>query len=122
MRSPFRPKFPRPFIGLAVCILFVVAFAASVCSQTQITTGTVQGTVEDEHGAVVPGATVEVKNLDTNLTRTLTTDDGGRFVFLQLPPGRYTLTVSKQGFATLAQEPFALTVGQAANLDLKMKV
>ena len=121
MRSPFHLKFPRPFIELTVCILFVF-LAVSVCAQTQITTGTVQGTVEDEHGAVVPGATVEVKNVDTNLTHTLTTDDGGRFVFLQLPPGRYTLTVSKQGFATLAQEEFALTVGQAATLDLKMKV
>ncbi|PYT02771.1 MAG: hypothetical protein DMF65_05660, partial [Acidobacteria bacterium] len=97
MRSPFHPKFPRPFIELTVCILFVVVSAASVCAQTQITTGTVQGTVEDEHGAVVVGAVVEVKNVDTNLTHTLTTDDGGRFVFLQLPPGRYTLTVSKQG-------------------------
>jgi hypothetical protein len=45
----------------------------------------------------------------------------GRFVFLQLPPGRYALTASKQGFATLKQEEVALTAGQSANLDLKMK-
>jgi hypothetical protein len=111
------------FFGLALGLLLVTAFAAvSATAQTQITTGVIQGNVEDEHGATVPGATVEVKNLDTNLTKTLTTDDNGRFVFLQLPPGRYTLTASKQGFATLKQEEFTLTVGQAANLDLKMKV
>src|SRR5947209_3647756 len=122
MRPPFQTKSPRPLIGIALGCLFAFAFALCASAQTQITTGTVQGTVEDEQGAVVPGAAVEVKNVDTNLTRTLTTDDGGRFVFLQLPPGRYTLTASKQGFATLKQEEFALTVGQAANLDLRMKV
>jgi hypothetical protein len=118
MRKP-----SRQFFGLALGLLLVTAFAAvSVSAQTQITTGVIQGTVEDEHSATVPGATVEVKNVDTNLTKTLTTDDNGRFVFLQLPPGRYTLTASKQGFATIKQEEFTLTVGQAANLDLKMKV
>src|SRR5919202_1277639 len=122
MRPPFQTKSPRPLIAFALACLFFVTTAVSASAQTQITTGTVQGTVEDEHGAVVPGATVEVRNVETNLTRTLTTDDGGRFVFLQLPPGRYTLTASKQGFATLKQEEFTLTVGQAANLDLKMKV
>jgi hypothetical protein len=122
MRSPFRPKLVRHFLVLSIICFFALALTPPISAQTQITTGTVQGTVEDEQGAVVPGATVEVKNVETNLSKTLTTDDSGRFVFLQLPPGRYTLTVSKQGFATLAQEPFPLTVGQAANLDLKMKV
>jgi hypothetical protein len=123
MRPPCMRKPARHFFGLALGLLLVTAFAAaSASAQTQITTGVIQGNVEDEHGATVPGATVEVKNVDTNLTKTLTTDDNGRFVFLQLPPGRYTLTASKQGFATLKQEEFTLTVGQAANLDLKMKV
>ncbi|MEK6324999.1 MAG: carboxypeptidase-like regulatory domain-containing protein [Acidobacteriota bacterium] len=49
----------------------------------------------------MPGANLEVKNPDTNFSRSLTTDTDGRFVFLQLSPGRYTLTISKQGFATL---------------------
>ncbi|HZT60250.1 MAG TPA: TonB-dependent receptor [Pyrinomonadaceae bacterium] len=122
MRPPFNRKSNASFPKFALACLFALASAASAAAQTQITTGTIQGSVEDEHGAVVPGASVEVKNVETNLTRTLATDDGGRFVFLQLPPGRYTLTVSKQGFATLAQEPFTLTVGESANLDLKMKV
>jgi outer membrane receptor for ferrienterochelin and colicin len=91
-------------------------------AQTQITTGVIQGTVFDEASAVVAGAGVEVKNTDTNLTRTLTTDSDGRFVFLQLPSGRYTLTVSKQGYTTLAQENLSLTVGQAINLKLSLKV
>src|ERR1044072_6773792 len=85
-------------------LLLVLAFAAGTATaQTQITTGVIQGMVEDEQGATVPGVSVEVKNVETNLTRTLTTDESGRFVFLPLPPGRDPLTASKQGFATLKQ-------------------
>src|SRR5882724_9750528 len=100
----------------------VLALASGVFAQTQITTGVIQGTVLDEQGGVVPGANVEVKNADTNFSRTLTTDGDGRFVFLQLSSGRYTLTVSKQGFATIIQENLDLTVGQAISLSLSMKV
>src|SRR5258706_16346334 len=96
----------------------VLALASGVFAQTQITTGVIQGTVLDEQGGVVPGATVEVKNPDTNFSRTLTPDGDGRFVFLQLSSGRYTLTVSKQGFATIIQENLDLTVGQAISLSL----
>src|SRR6185369_256585 len=91
-------------------------------AQTQTTAGVIQGTVLDEQGGAVPGANTEVKNVDTNFTRTLTTDSDGRFVFLQLQPGRYLLTVSKQGFATVIQENLELTVGQTINLSLSMKV
>ena len=123
MRPPFQPKCLTSIFKSAFLLLLLLALPlAHARAQTQITTGVIQGTVTDEQGAIVPGASVEVKNVETNLTRTLTTDEDGRFVFLQLPPGRYTLTVSKQGFATLEQEEFALTVGQAVTLDLKMKV
>src|SRR5215470_6733713 len=113
--------------GRSVCcsLLALMALLAAPIiarAQTQITTGVIQGTVLDETGAIVAGASVEVKNTDTNLTKTLTTVSDGRFVFLQLPSGRYTLTVSKQGYATLAQENLSLTVGQAINLNLNMKV
>jgi hypothetical protein len=103
-------------------LLFILISAPAASAQTQITSGVIQGTVMDEQGAVVPGANVEVKSLETNQVKTLTTDTSGRFVFLQMPPGRYTLTVTKTGFATLEQEAFPLTVGQALDLDLKMKV
>ena len=74
-------------IAVFVCAALCVAVGAF--AQTNITTGTIQGMVLDPQGAVVPGAEVEVRNLDTNLKRTFTTGPDGRFVFLQLPPGRY---------------------------------
>ncbi len=108
--------------GFGISLFLVLAFAASAFSQSQVTTGTIQGDVADANGAAVPGATVEIKNLDTNQSKTVTTDDGGRFVALALPSGKYSVTVSKQGFATAVAERLDLTVGQTLNLPVAMKV
>jgi protocatechuate 3,4-dioxygenase beta subunit len=86
----------------------MLALPPAALAQSQITTGTIQGTVLDPTGAVVNGAKVEVKNLDTNFTKSIESDSDGRFVFLQLQPGRYTLTVTKQGFAIVIQENLSL--------------
>ncbi len=108
------------------CALIVIGFGLALAvpawSQTQITTGVIQGTVSDPSGALVPGATVEARNLDTNLVRSLVTSADGRFVFLSLPPGRYTVTVTLQGFATHVQEDLTLTVGQSITLNPVLKV
>ncbi|HXU35747.1 MAG TPA: TonB-dependent receptor [Blastocatellia bacterium] len=107
---------------VALGLPLMLALACLTPAQTQMTTGVIQGTILDEQGGVVPGANVEVRNPDTNFSKALTSDSDGRFVFLQLSSGRYTLTVSKQGFATLVQENLNLTVGQAISLSLNMKV
>jgi hypothetical protein len=120
MRNVLLCSFALRSMVLGVCLL--VLFAAGAQAQTQITTGTIQGTVLDANGAAVAGANVEVKNADTNFVRTATTDEEGRFVALQLPPGRYTVTVTKTGFATLVVEKADLTVGQAMNLPVSIKV
>ena len=108
--------------GFGISLLLVLAFAVPAFSQSQATTGTIQGDISDANGAAVAGATVEIKNLDTNLTKTVTTDEGGRFVVLALPPGKYSVTVSKQGFATAVAEKLDLTVGQTLNLPVGMKI
>ena len=117
---------PKSFVvrikGLSISLLITFVLATAAAAQTQITSGTIQGTVVDANGAAVPGAVVEVKNVDTNFSRSLTTDEDGRFVALVLPPGKYNVTVSKQGFATLVVEKANLTVGQAISLPLSMKV
>src|SRR5262249_48222011 len=90
--------------------------------QAQATTGIIQGTVVDPTGAAVPAAKVEARNLDTNLTHSQDTDISGRFTFLQMPLGRYTVTASKPGFATILQDNVVLTVGQTLTLAISMRV
>jgi outer membrane receptor for ferrienterochelin and colicin len=101
----------------------ILFFMCSISAMAQdITSGTIQGIVSDERGNVVPGANVEARNVGTNFTRTFTTNDEGRFVFLSMPPGRYVVTVTGQGFAKLVQENVELTVGKAISLNLTLKV
>src|SRR4029079_9147429 len=108
----------------ALCsFVFALAAAATIGVRAQDTTsGTIQGTVSDEQGAAVAGATVEARNTATNFSRTFTTDEEGRFTFLSLPPGTYVLSVTKQGFAKTNQENVQLTVGRLISLPITLKV
>ena len=103
---------------MTLCLLF----ASGSWGQAQSTTGTVQGDVLDEKGGSVPGASVEAKNLDTNYIRTESTDGDGHFAFLNLAPGRYTLTITKSGFTTIVQQNVNLTIGQVLTIPVSVKV
>jgi hypothetical protein len=107
--------------SLSLALLYLVV-AAPLSAQTQITTAVIQGVVSDSTGAVVPGVNVEAVNLDTNLMQTRTTGADGRFVFLQLPPGRYKVTFTLAGFSTVVQENIDLTIGQSLNLMPRLAV
>jgi Carboxypeptidase regulatory-like domain/TonB-dependent Receptor Plug Domain len=122
MHTMLFPSLARWAKGFGIALLAVLSLALPVVSQTQITTGTIQGTVADVNGAALAGATVEIKNLDTNLSKTLTTDEDGRFVVLAMQPGKYSVTVTKQGFATAVAERLDLTVGQAMNLPVVLTI
>src|SRR5689334_5033610 len=121
MRPPVFRSFPR-LKTISPIFILILLLAPAIAAQTQITTGTIQGTVVDATGAVIPGANVEIKNLDTNLSRTLSTDEGGRFVAPLLQPGNYSVTVSKQGFTTAVLERTTLTVGQALDVPVPLKI
>src|SRR6266849_7213734 len=109
-----------------LCVFFVLTLALGLASpgwgQSQISAGTVQGDVVDEKGGSVAGAIVEAKNLATNFVQTDTTNTDGHFAFLSLAPGRYTLTISKAGFATILQQNVNLTVGQVLTIPVVLKV
>src|SRR5712672_464122 len=110
-------------LGCAFAVfVFLLACASSGFAQSHTTTGTVQGDVLDERGGSVAGATVEVRNLDTNFTQTEKTNSDGHFAFLSLAPGRYQLTISQPGFASVLQQNVNLTVGQVISIPVTMKI
>jgi len=104
---------------LAICIAIAVCMAAPVFGQA--VSGTILGTVTDVTGAVHPSAKVTVVNEGTGLTRTMTSDSNGEYVFPSLPTGRYTVMAEVSGFKTLAISNIALGVDQRARIDLKLE-
>ena len=120
MRTPVFRSFPR-LQTFAANLILILLLAPAVAAQTQSTTGNIQGTVQDANGDVVPGANVEIKNVDTGLSRSLVTDDAGRFVALALQPGKYSVKVSKQSFSTAEDPNVVLTVGSSLDLVFNLK-
>ena len=101
-----------------VVMLVVFACSYTVLSQT---TGSVSGEVRDEKQAIIPKATVSVRNIETNVTRTLETTDEGRYRFENLPVGSYELVVQTAGFAKYVQTGITLALNQNAVVDVTMK-
>src|ERR1051326_8592656 len=116
----------RPLLQLSVCTLVLgLLFSAmtGVChAQSQATAADLVGIVKDETGAIIPGATVTVRNPQTNLERTGTTDESGVYKFLAIPPGAYQVIAEAAGFSKAVNENVVLTLGQAARLDISLKV
>ncbi|MGB5039232.1 MAG: TonB-dependent receptor [Blastocatellia bacterium] len=98
---------------LASCLAF---------AQSGVATADLTGVVTDSQGGVVPGATVTLRNVDTNIERTVTTNADGRYTLSGVPPANYELTISAQGFKKLQTSGLQLTVGQSAELDLALEV
>src|SRR5260370_7320591 len=88
----------------------------------QVTGATLSGTITDASGAVVPGAQVRIANLSTEVTRKSLTQTDGLYSAPNLPPGSYEVTVSAQGFATVARKGITLNVGGNQILDIQLKV
>src|SRR5262245_811364 len=98
-------------IALPTCLVFA-----------QLPTGTVLGVVKDPSGAVVPGASITLTNMDTSLTRTGASTEDGSYRFPALPVGHYRLGVMKEGFSALTRTGITLEVGQEATIDLILEV
>jgi outer membrane receptor for ferrienterochelin and colicin len=81
-----------------------------------------EGTVQDDSGAVLPGVTVTVRNSDTGLERVIVTEQDGHFVVPGLPPGNYQVKAELQGFQPAEQSGLALHVGQTTSVSLVLRV
>ena len=104
-------------------ILFnVCLLTGSVPGLAQLQAGRIVGQVSDPQHAVVTKATITVTNTATNVSLTVTTDESGNYVVTPLNPGTYSVTATAQGFQTEVRNGIELTVGQAAEVDLNLRI
>jgi len=107
------------FLMLAITLIFG---AASAFAQAQASTADLRGLVTDPNEAIVPGATVTARNPATGITRTVTTNDEGTYQIFALPPGEYEVSAEAATFKKTVISPVRLTVGQSAELAIKLEV
>src|SRR6266571_1690824 len=108
--------FVRQVCGAALLTLLAFVFAPG-----QEFRGSITGKVTDPNGAVVPGADVTVRNIETNVEATATTNDEGSYDFPVLSPGKYELVFTKQGFKVEARQQIQLRVAEKLTIDVQLQ-
>jgi Carboxypeptidase regulatory-like domain/TonB dependent receptor len=92
-------------------ILCLLLCGSAIASAQSTSTGDIRGTVTDSSGAVVPGATVSVVNVNTGEKKLFTTNRDGLYDTISTPNGRYTVTIGAPGFESLVLGPITLDIG-----------
>jgi len=101
-------------MSVGVMLLFPAKASA------QLSNAAINGTVQDNSGAVIPGATVVLHNIAQNVDRSVTTNGVGNYVILDIIPGNYNLSVSKEGFTAARQSDITLVVNQTATFNITL--
>jgi hypothetical protein len=104
-----------------ICLLLLLS-VFTIPAMAQTTTATISGEVTDPNGAKVPGAKITATNVQTNIARSITTDEDGRFLISELAPGPYEVLVEQQGFSKELRRGLVLTVGRDAVVNFSLKV
>jgi Carboxypeptidase regulatory-like domain len=115
-----RTMFSCLFAVVVVCSAVLMLSTASVWAQSTAS-GTIAGTITDSSGAVVNGATVLLTDTSTKAAHSVTTNEAGRYVFVNVDPGAYDVNISKQGFSTTKTQT-TVQVGVAMTLNLTLQV
>ena len=105
--------------GLPVLLILFVSWT---CAWGQLGASTIRGTITDPSGAAVPGATVTITNLQTNMSRTLTTTASGTYSFELIPPGDYKVEIEAKGFKKNVVPRVQALVGSIAEVSQSLKV
>ena len=109
------------YLRLIAMVLGVAGFL-SVTAAAQEATANVNGTVKDQTGAAIPNAQVALKNVDTGVVRTTSTNGDGVYVFPSITPGNYSMQASATGFTSVMQPAVNLQVNQVATFDFQLKI
>ena len=107
---------------LVLPVLLISLILSGHLVSAQVTTGTISGVAQDASGAVIPGVSVTVRNVDTGTARTVITDERGRYIAPDLPLGNYEVEGQLAGFQTEVRKGITLTVGREAVVNLELKV
>ncbi len=105
---------------LCLAALLTLAFLAGSGS-AQTGTATISGMVTDQVGGVVPGATVRITNPETGFSRSVTTNDSGRYIFSSIPPSTYRIEVEASSFKKLLNSNVQARVDSPTNLTLTLE-
>src|SRR5690242_18236269 len=105
----------------ALVVVLIASVTPSV-AMGQSTFGTIQGTVHDESGAVMPGCVVTVENTGTSVRRSIVTDETGSYKTLNLEPGTYKVRIELPGFQVAEYINIQLTARETIRIDGTMKV
>src|SRR5271157_187413 len=109
--------------NIFLAALFSMVFLMSVpCAGAQSTGGRIRGTVTDESGGAIVGATVTLINAATNVSRDTTTSATGEYQFLEVPVGAYELNVSQTGFKKFVRKEIAVDLNQVVTADVALQV
>ena len=108
----------RRVFTIAVAALFIIA-GLTAAAQTS-GNGSINGTITDQSGAAVPNSPVVVRNVDTGVSRTLTTNGDGLYQATFLLPGHYEVTAGGDGFGKVDRKNLVLTVGQILTADITL--
>lgn len=109
-------------LGLIAGLACILAMAGAQSSFGQGITGSIAGTVTDPSGAPVNGATVTVRETDTDTVRTIKTSDVGSYRMPQLGPGKYSVKVDASGFKSFEQDGIILSIDQVEQIDAHLVV
>jgi hypothetical protein len=104
-----------------IAALAIWLFAAPAARGQNSTTAALIGTVRDASGAVVHGATVSLRQLASNRTRSVTSDADGVYHFTNLPVGDYEVRVEAKDFAPYLNPKVELPLGRATTLDITLR-
>jgi hypothetical protein len=111
----------RRIIVLAILVIRVGGVLTNSFSQSQIASGDIEGSVTDSTVAVLGGAEVSLTNIETGVTRTVLTDEGGRFRFFLLAPADYEIKIHLEAFSTYTRRPVHVSVGGTVSIDVVLK-
>ena len=109
----------KTLIALVACVVFVLSLQPLALAQD---TGELHGQITDSSKSIISGATVEVVNLETHISRSAVSNELGYYTFPLLPIGRYELSVKKPGFQTMIRSGITLQVDQAATVDFTLQI